>query len=365
VLDRLKRNPRTRHIPVHVISVVDAKKRGASLGAFAFLEKPVSKEALDGAFEHINDFLDRKVRRLLLVEDDDNERRGITELVDSESGNARDVETVSVGTADEAIAKLEAEDFDCMIVDLVLPGVDGFKLIETIRADSRFNDLPIVVYTGKDLSREEEQKLKKQVESLISKSGVRSHDRLLQDTALFLHRVDKRAVRATPVLHGGDRPARHHENPAGHGDDVSQPRPHAPAVGGNIDQEMAGRRVLVVDDDVRNIFAMTSVLESYGVEVVYAENGLMALEKLEQTPGIDVVLMDVMMPEMDGYETMRHIRSDDRFKSLPIIAVTAKALKDDREKCIEAGASDYMPKPIDNDRLVQLIRMWVGPRSDK
>src|SRR5262249_27219393 len=152
--------PRTRHIPVHVISVVDAKKRGASLGAFAFLEKPVSKEALDGAFGHINAFLDRKVRRLLLVEDDANERRGITELVDAENtDNGRDVETISVGTVDEAIAKLDQEDFDCMIVDLVLPDVDGFKLIETVRADARFKDLPIVVYTGKDLSRDEEQKL--------------------------------------------------------------------------------------------------------------------------------------------------------------------------------------------------------------
>ncbi|HEX6835699.1 MAG TPA: response regulator, partial [Polyangia bacterium] len=365
VLDRLKRNPRTRHIPVHVISVTDAKRRGASLGAFAYLEKPVSKEALDGAFDHMKTFLDEKVRRLLLVEDDAQERRSISALVTSDGADS-DVETVSVATGEEALAALSRDRFDCMIIDLVLPSLSGFNLIEKVRADARWKDLPIVVYTGKDLSRDEEQRLKKQVESLIVKSGIKSHDRLLQDTALFLHRVDRRAqAAAPPVLHGrGDADEGGGDEAGGAGEASATARRRAPAVGAVDDRELAGRRVLVVDDDVRNIFAMTSVLESHGVEVIYAENGLMALEKLESTPGIDVVLMDVMMPEMDGYETMRHIRSDTRFSSLPIIAVTAKALKDDREKCVEAGASDYLPKPIDNDRLIELIRMWVAPRGD-
>jgi CheY-like chemotaxis protein len=357
VLDRLKRNPRTRHIPVHVISVVDAKRRGASLGAFAYLEKPVSKEALDGAFLHMKTFLERKVRRLLLVEDDAVERRGIAALVTGD-GSDSDVETLSVATAEEALAALDRERFDCMIVDLVLPSLDGTRLIEKVRSDPRHKDLPIVVYTGKDLSGDEEQALKNQVESLIVKSSVQSHDRLLADTAMFLHRVDRSAAGNAPMLHG------HGDADAGAARSEARPRPQLPR-GDAADRDVKGRRVLVVDDDVRNIFAMTSVLESHGIEVIYAENGVAALAKLESTAGIDVVLMDVMMPEMDGYETMRHIRADARFSSLPIIAVTAKALKDDREKCIEAGASDYLPKPIDNDRLLELIRLWVAPRGEQ
>jgi signal transduction histidine kinase/DNA-binding response OmpR family regulator/HAMP domain-containing protein len=367
VLDRLKRNPRTRHIPVHVISVVDAKKRGANLGAFAYLEKPVSKEALDGAFEHMKGFLDRKVRRLLLVEDDAGERRSITALVD-EDGAGADVETVSVPTAEEALVALDRERFDCMVVDLILPKTDGFKLIEEVRADERYKDLPIVVYTGKDLSRDEEQKLKKQVESLILKSGAQSHDRLLQDTALFLHRVDKHAQASEPPVLEGRGSGSATPSPGGapatepSHDAPPPPRPRPAWTGPRSDGDLVGRKVLVVDDDVRNIFAMTSVLESHGVEVFYAENGRAALERLAEVPDVDVVLMDVMMPEMDGYETMREIRQRKEIEGLPIIAITARALKDDRDKCIEAGASDYMPKPIDNDRLVELIRMWVSPR---
>jgi len=387
VLDRLKRNPRTRHIPVHVISVVDAKKRGANLGAFAYLEKPVSKEAIDGAFAHMKTFLDRKVRRLLLVEDDASERRSIAALVNEDDSS--DVETVSVGTGEEALEALDREPFDCMVVDLVLPALDGFNLIEKVRANPRHKSVPIVVYTGKDLNREEEQRLKKQVESLIVKSGGQSHARLLQDTAVFLHRVDRRAHEGAPVLHGrgsadaqaARAPAEESPPPTAETPPPMAETPLPPATDAPLfeleppsrpqpastppdDEALAGRRVLVVDDDVRNIFALTSVLESHGLEVIYAENGRAALEKLETTSGIAVVLMDVMMPEMDGYETMRHIRADSRFASLPIIAVTAKALKDDREKCIEAGASDYLPKPIENDRLIDLIRMWLSPRSE-
>jgi CheY-like chemotaxis protein len=366
VLDRLKRNPRTRHIPVQVISVVDARKRGANLGAFAFLSKPVSKDALDGAFAHINDFLAREVRRLLLVEDDAQERRGITDLVRAEGA---DVQTTSVASAEEALAALERERFDCMIVDLILPELDGIKLIERVRGDSRHKDLPIVVYTCKDLSREEEQQLKKQVESLIVKSQVQSHDRLLQDTALFLHRVDRRAwAAAPPVLQGeglSDETRRGHDGAeAGTDAAVGPPRPRASGPGSAGPEELTGRKVLLVDDDVRNLFAMTSVLESHGVTVVYAENGRAAIDKLRENPDVALVLMDVMMPAMDGYETMRAIRRDPQFSSLPIIAVTAKALKDDREKCIDAGASDYLPKPIENDQLIELVRMWLRPGGE-
>jgi CheY-like chemotaxis protein len=291
------------------------------------------------------------VRRLLLVEDDATERRGIAELV-AESGD--DVETVSVANAEEALKALATDRFDCMVIDLVLPQLDGFKLIEQIRAEPRYKDLPIVVYTGKELSRDEEQKLKKHVESVILKSGVRSHDRLLQDTALFLHRVDQKIQDEAPLtLQGGEVAA------------PGAPQRRRTAPTGDADQSLIGRKVLLVDDDVRNIFAMTSALESHGVEVLYAENGRAALEKLEATPDVDVVLMDVMMPEMDGYQTTRAIRKNPRFASLPIIAVTAKALRDDRDKCIDAGASDYLPKPIDHDRLLDLIRMWAAPKKSE
>jgi CheY-like chemotaxis protein len=338
---------------VHVISVVDAKKRGANLGAFAYLEKPVSKEAIDGALQHIHSFIDRKVRRLLLVEDDASERSGITDLVRAEGA---DVQTTSVGSAEEALAALDREHFDCMIVDLILPELDGMRLVERVRADERHRDLPIVVYTGKELSREEEQRIKKQVESLIVKSTAKSHDRLLQDTALFLHRVDASAQPAAPpVLHGSAEAP----TPA-----PPEPTPRPAPTDAN-DDALIGRKVLLVDDDVRNIFAMTSALESHGLEVVYAENGRAALDRLREHPDVALVLMDIMMPEMDGYATMRHIRQDPQFSTLPIIAVTAKALKDDRDKCIEAGASDYMPKPIDNDRLVDRIRMWLRPPAEQ
>jgi CheY-like chemotaxis protein len=261
-----------------------------------------------------------------------------------------------------------------MIVDLILPDLDGMKLIEKVRANERLKDLPIVVYTGKDLSRDEEGRLKKQVESLIVKSSAESHDRLLQDTALFLHRVDMHAqAAAPPELQGGGTTSERAAaaaaaaaTPAPSGTDVANgpPRPRPRDAGSAAGEaDLAGRKLLLVDDDVRNIFAMTSALESHGLEVVWAENGIAALEKLEEHPDVDVVLMDVMMPEMDGYETTRAIRNDERFASLPVIAVTAKALKEDREKCIEAGASDYVPKPIDSDRLIEKIRLWLKPRS--
>jgi CheY-like chemotaxis protein/signal transduction histidine kinase/HAMP domain-containing protein len=352
VLDRLKRNPRTRHIPVHLMSVVEGRRRGHNLGAFAYLEKPVAKEALEGAFSHMRDFLDRKVRRLLLVEDNAAERRGITDLV-AQGGD--DVETVAVSTAEEALAELERSTFDCLVVDIMLDhGLDGFKLIERVRARERFAELPIVVYTGKELSRDEEQRLKKQVESIILKSSDSSREKLLQDTALFLHRVDAQATaNGVPLLQDDSVVVSAAE-------EVAHSRPPI-----STDTSLVGRRVLIVDDDVRNIFAMTSVLESHGLKVVYAENGRAAIDLLNQESEVDVVLMDVMMPEMDGYETTRAIRSDPRFQSLPIIAVTAKALKEDREKCFEAGASDYLPKPIDKDRLLELIRLWVAPPKEE
>jgi len=330
VLDRLKRNPRTRHIPVHVISVVDREgpgraARGTALGAFAYLEKPVSHDALEGAFQHIKDYLDKHVKLLLLVEANATQQRSVSELLAGD-----DLEVTAVSSAEEALAALERRDYDSMIVDLVLPGLDGVELIEKVRAHEKHRGLPIIVYTGKDLTKEEEQRLKRSAEAVIVESGARSSDRLLQETALFLHRVGEKAPTNGPAV--------------------------APKV---RSEQLAGRKILVVDDDVRNIFAMTSALESHGMEVIYAENGKAGIEALREHDGIDVVLMDVMMPEMDGFETMKAIRRDPAQKSIPIIAITAKALKDDRDKCINAGASDYLPKPVDADKLVELISIWT------
>jgi CheY-like chemotaxis protein len=222
--------------------------------------------------------------------------------------------------------------FDCMVLDLGLSGgTDGFELLETVKSDPAMADLPIIIYTGKDLSQAEETRLRKFAETIIVKD-VKSPERLLDETALFLHRVEARLPeqkrRMLERLH-------------------------------NTDAVFAGKHVLVVDDDVRNIFSLTSVLEEHGMTVSFAENGKDAIAKLESTPGIDLVLMDVMMPEMDGYETTRAIRERSQFKALPIIALTAKAMKGDREKCIAAGASDYITKPVDTEQLLSLMRVWL------
>ncbi len=335
ILDRLKRNPRTRHIPVHVITVVDDQHHAAALGAFAYMEKPVSRDTVLGALAHVTGFLNRGVRRLLLVEDDDRQRQSVVELL----GDGDDLEIVAVGSVEEAIAELEGSTIDCIICDLMLPDSEGTEGLERIKTDPRFAHIPVVVYTGKDLSREEEESLKRYAASVIMKGETASPERLIDDTSLFLHRV----------AHGvHDEPE---QAPASRAPE--RVVPDGPGV------ELAGRKVLVVDDDARNIFAITSLLEMLDMTVVFAENGVQALQCLDDEEGIDIVLMDVMMPEMDGYEAMRRIRADDRFDGLPVIAITAKALQDDRDKCIAAGASDYLPKPIDADKLVPLLQTWI------
>ncbi len=328
VLGGLKKNPRTRHIPVHVISVVEKEDRGAVLGAFAYLEKPVTKDSLDAAFAHISTFLDRSVRKLLLVEDDPLHATDILSVV----GDGDDVAVrIATGT-EEAMKELEKGEVDCMVVDLVLPGRDGLALIEQVKRMDAYRDLPVIVYTGKELNEAEEHAIKKYAESLIIKTTEGSREQLLNDTAFFLHRVeDKLPARSKQLLM-----ARRGK-----------------------EESIAGRTVLVVDDDIRNIFALTSVLESHSVRVLHAENGRTGIEILSRNPEVDVVLLDIMMPDLDGYETLHRIKENPKFSSLPIIAITAKALKDDREKCIQAGAFDYLPKPVDPQKLVDLITFWT------
>ena len=328
VLDRLKRDPETRHVPVHIISGVEQKREGLKAGAIAYLEKPVSKEALDAAFARISSFIDTVPKTLLVVEDNEAQRQSIEELIAHD-----DVEITAVGSASEALDKLHEKHFDCMVLDLGLRTgeMSGFDLLEKVKSDPDNHDLPIIIYTGKELSRDDETKIKKYAETIIVKD-VKSPERLLDETALFLHRVEAK-------LPEQKRKMLEHLHDA--------------------DSVVAGKKVLVVDDDVRNIFSLTSVLEDHGMVVRFAENGKQAIDQLKQESDIDAVLMDIMMPEMDGYETTKAIRAMDQFKALPIIALTAKAMKGDREKCIAAGASDYITKPVDTEQLLSLLRVWL------
>ncbi|MEG3842506.1 response regulator, partial [Microcoleus sp. herbarium14] len=326
VLDRLKHNPSTRHIPVHIVSVEDGRQRSLQLGAIAYLQKPVSSEALSKALTDIKGFVDRRVKNLLVVEDDETQRLSIVDLI----GN-HDVSTTAVGSGAEALATLRAGHFDCIVMDLGLPDMTGFELIEQIKQDAALRSLPVIIYTGKELTRAEETQLKRMAETIIVKD-VRSPERLLDETALFLHRVQA---------------------------NLPEPKRQMLEQLYQTDSTLAGKKVLIVDDDMRNIFALTSLLERYQMEIVYAENGRDGIAMLQNTADINIVLMDVMMPEMDGYETMQAIRNLPQFASLPMIALTAKAMKGDREKCIEAGASDYITKPVDTEQLLSLLRVWL------
>ena len=327
VLDHLKHHPATRHIPVHIVSGADGRANALRAGAVAFLQKPLEKEQLDSMLEEISTFIDRSVRSLIVVEDDEVERNSIVELV----GAGDDVEVTAVGSSDEALRELREHQFDCMVLDLKLPQTSGFKLLEQLKNDERHSRLPVIVYTGKELTRREETRLKKYTETIIVKDA-RSPERLLDETSLFLHRVEARLPQAKRTmleqLHG-----------------VSEVFNH--------------KKVLIVDDDVRNVFALASVLESNGMEVVFAENGRDGIESLRKHPDVDLVLMDIMMPEMDGYETMQAVRGMPEFQQLPIISLTAKAMKGDRERSIASGASDYITKPVDTDQLLSLMRVWL------
>jgi CheY-like chemotaxis protein len=326
VLDRLKHDRITRHIPVHIISADEEAARGLRLGAFAQIQKPVTKDALDDAFSKIQGFLERPNKSLLVIEDNEAQRNAIVELI-----GEGDVEITAVGTGEEALQLLRERRFDCMVLDLGLPDMNGFDFINRMKNELQVGDVPIVVYTGRDLSRKEEAELKRMADAIIVKD-VRSPDRLLDETALFLHRVEENLPeqkrRMLEQLHESD-------------------------------PILAGKKALIVDDDMRNIYALTSLLERHKMKVVYAESGAEGIEALQNNNDIDVVLMDVMMPEMDGYEAMRRVRGMDEFKNLPMIALTAKAMKGDREKCMEAGASDYITKPIDAQQLVSLLRVWL------
>ncbi len=326
VLDRLKRDPSTRHIPVHVVSALRERERALRQGAISYLHKPVGREALQEEFTRIQKFLMGGKRSLLVVEDDPAQRDAIVSLI----GDA-DLHIVTASDGKSAIEALDGAHFDCMVLDLTLPDVSGFDLLDQIGKKPELRDLPIVIYTAQELSRKEVTKLKKYAKTIVIKDA-RSPERLLDETALFLHRSHA----SLPELQR-----------------KMLEEIHA------TDSGLAGRKVLIVDDDLRNIFALSSLLERQQMQVLFAENGRDGIEVLEKDPSIEIVLMDIMMPEMDGYDTMRAIRRIPKFKSLPIITLTAKAMKGDRDKCIAAGASDYITKPVDVAQLLSLMRVWL------
>jgi HAMP domain-containing protein/signal transduction histidine kinase/DNA-binding response OmpR family regulator len=326
VLDRLKHDPSTRHIPIQVISAVDDPKRVLRLGAHGHLAKPADRNRLSERLIGLKNFVERRKRRLLIVEDDNVLRGSMTELLAGD-----DVEITAVGTGSEALQAAREGAFDCAIVDLMLPDMDWSDLIAKFKAEPGLEELPVIVHTGKDLSKRETARIRKLAETIIIKDAD-SLERLLDETSLFLHR------------------------------DVADLTETQKSIIKNVnmvDPRLEGKKVLVVDDDIRNIFALTSVLERQKMQVVYAENGKDGIEMLRTTPGVDGVLMDIMMPEMDGYEAMRAIRGINKFKSVPIIAVTAKAMTGDRQKCLEAGASDYITKPVETEQLMSLLRIWL------
>jgi HAMP domain-containing protein/CheY-like chemotaxis protein len=326
VLSQLKQNPLTRHIPVQIITLDEDRQHGLARGAFSFVTKPTSPEGVEAALARIKEYAKPRRKRLLVVEDDRAEQMSIAELLGHD-----DIEIVTAGTGSEALRVLRREPCDCVVLDLRLPDMSGFEVLDELRGDARLSDVPVVVFTGRELSAEEDAELHTMARSIVVK-GVESPERLLDETALFLHRIvtdlppDKQRMLERLT---------------------------------SSDEDLVGRTVLLIDDDARNIFALSSVLERRGMRVLTATTGSEAIALAESTPDLALVLMDIMMPEMDGYQTIRVIRQKPAFRRLPIIALTAKAMKGDREKCMEAGASDYLAKPVNTEQLLSALRMWL------
>jgi CheY-like chemotaxis protein/signal transduction histidine kinase len=326
VLSQLKQDPSTRHIPVQIVTLDEDRQHGLARGAFSFLSKPTTTEGLGAALTRIKEYAQPRRKRLLVVEDNTAEQMGVTELLGHDD---IDIATVSTGT--DALSALREEPADCVVLDLKLPDMSGFEVLERIRDDASLCDVPVVVFTGRELSPDEDAQLHTMARSVVVK-GVESPERLLDETALFLHRVVSELPlekqRMLERLHSSD-------------------------------EDLVGRTVLLVDDDARNIFALSSVLERRGMRVLTATTGSEAISVIESRPDVAIVLMDIMMPGMDGYETMQVIRANPAFRRLPMIALTAKAMKGDREKCLEAGASDYLAKPVNTEQLLSALRMWL------
>ena len=317
VLQHLKHDPVTAAIPVHFISAVDEAAKGVALGAVGYLTKPVDRKALVAAFDHLLDVAGKIVRKLLLVDDDPDSRLALTRLLQADN-----VEIDQVASGEEALERIATHSYDCIVLDLNLGGISGIEFLE--KAATLVAVPPVVIYSGQDLSREDSLKLRQYTDSIVIK-GQRSPERLLDEVSLFLHSIGSRGANATP----------------------------------SDDNNLGGRQVLLVDDDMRNLFALSKSLRARGVNVSMAQDGYKALQQLQENPSIELVLMDIMMPGMDGYETTREIRKLPQWSNLPIIAVTAKAMHGDRDKCLDAGANDYLTKPVDLDKLLSMMRVWL------
>ena len=326
VLSQLKQSPLTRHIPVQIVSLDEDRQHGLARGAFAFVNKPTTREGIEEALSRIKEFAEPRRKRLLVVEDNQAEQMGIRELLAHD-----DIEIVNAETGAEALDLLREQQCDCVVLDLRLPDMSGFDVLERMRAETNLADVPVVVFTGRELTVEEDAQLHTMARSIVVK-GVESPERLLNETALFLHRVIT---------------------------DLPLEKQQMLERLNSSDEDLVGRTALLVDDDPRNIFALSSALERRGMKVLTATTGAEAIEFVEQIPSLAIVLMDIMMPEMDGYQTVERIRKNVAYRRLPIIALTAKAMKGDREKCLQAGASDYLAKPVNTEQLLSVLRMWL------
>jgi CheY-like chemotaxis protein len=330
VLDVLKHDLATRHIPVNVISGTNDDGRGRRMGAIHTLNKPADITALRSMFTAVADFLKPGPRHVLVAEDDASQRQVVKHMIESD-----DIAITCVGTGEQVLAELAGPtSYDCLVLDLGLPDIDGIDLIEQIKVQLQEKSLPVIVHTGRELTAAETQRLEALASAIVLKNA-KSPERLLDETALFLHRV------------ANDMPDSAREI-------LSNPR--------RIDESLEGNTVLLVDDDVRNVFSLGSALKRYGIKVIPASNGQEGLDVLAAHPEVGLVLMDIMMPVMDGYEAMRRIRAETRWRSLPVVALTAKAMKGDRQKCLDAGASDYVTKPVDMDQLTSVLRVWLASR---
>ena len=326
VLSQIKQNPLTRHIPVQIITLDEDRQHGLARGAFSFVTKPTTREGISDALSKIKEFSRPRRRRLLVVEDNKAEQMGIQELLGHD-----DIEIVSAATGKEALETLRQQSCDCVVLDLRLPDMSGFEVLECMRSEPALADVPVVVFTGRELSAGEDAQLHTMARSIVVK-GVELPERLLDETALFLHRIIT---------------------------DLPAEKQRMLERLNSSDEDLVGRTVLLVDDDSRNIFALSSALERRGMHVLTATTGREAIALIEETSNLAIVLMDIMMPEMDGYQTIENIRRNPRYRRLPIVALTAKAMKGDREKCLEAGASDYLAKPVNTEQLLSALRMWL------
>ncbi len=326
VMEELKSNPSTRHIPVHIMSSMEVKKESLMKGAVDFINKPIALDDMNQIFKKLEDALSRHPKKVMIIEENPKHAKALGYFLSNFNINSE----IS-GTVSEGINLLHKKEVDCVILDMGIPDQNAYETLELVKSSPGLENLPIIIFTGKNLSKGEENKIKQYADSIVVKTA-HSYQRILDEVGLFLHLVEDNKMAKNPT--------------------------RTKTLGG-MDEVLKGKTVLIADDDVRNIFSLTKALEKHNMQVVSAIDGKEALKILDDNPSVDIVLMDMMMPEMDGYESTTRIRRNPKYKQLPILAVTAKAMMGDREKCIKAGASDYISKPVDIDQLISLLRVWL------